>query len=104
MGFRRPRWSVRWPMLAVALAASALGAERWHRRSMARREEYRSRGIVHNVREELYRGEFEGCVHGGKRPEPDFRRAEYHAAMRRKYDGAAAFPWFPAPPDPPEPR
>jgi len=71
---------------------------------MARRLEYRSRGIAHRLMAEVYRGEFEGCIRGGKRPEPDFRRAEYHAAMRRKYEQAEAFSWFPAPPDPPEPR
>jgi hypothetical protein len=100
----RPRWSVRWLMLAVALVASALGGERWHRRAMARRDEYRIRAIVFTALEEIDKGEFEGCVRGGRIPEPDLRKAEYHAAMRRKYEEAAAFPWFPVPPDPPEPR
>lgn len=34
---------------------------------------------------------------------PDSRKAAYHAAMRRKYEDAAACPWFPVAPDPPEP-
>jgi hypothetical protein len=91
-------------MLAVALSASALGAERWHRRAMARRLEYRLRGIDHAVEEMLYRGELRSCTREGPLCEPDLRLADYHAAMRRKYEQAEAFPWFPAPPDPPEPR
>jgi hypothetical protein len=104
MRLRRPRWSVRWLILTVAIVASALGGERWYRRAMARRGEYRSRAILCVVYEEIERGTFEGCLHGGRLPEPNLRKAEYHAAMRRKYEEAEAFPWFPVPPDPPEPR
>jgi hypothetical protein len=32
------------------------------------------------------------------------RMADYHAALERKYAAAAARPWAPIPPDPPEPR
>jgi hypothetical protein len=31
------------------------------------------------------------------------RRADYHAAMRRKYEQAAMNPWLAVEPDPPEP-
>ena len=31
------------------------------------------------------------------------RRADYHGAMRRKYERAARYPWLPVEPDPPEP-
>jgi hypothetical protein len=32
------------------------------------------------------------------------RRADYHAALRRKYERAARYPWLPVEPDPPEPK
>jgi hypothetical protein len=32
------------------------------------------------------------------------RRADYHGAMRRKYERAARYPWFWVEPDPPEPE
>ena len=32
------------------------------------------------------------------------QRAIYHAALRRKYERAARYPWLPVPPDPPEPK
>jgi hypothetical protein len=35
--------------------------------------------------------------------EPWHRKAEYHAAMARKYRRVASFPWLPVEPDPPEP-
>ncbi len=39
-----------------------------------------------------------------KRAEFARRHAEYHAALGRKFAAAASRPWFPVPPDPPEPR
>ncbi len=100
---RRPPFTVRWLMAAVAFAAGVLGGARWHRRAMARRPDYQSRAWVHELKEDIYRGEFEGCIHGGRIPGPDARKAAYHAAMRRKYEDAAAWPWFPVASDPPEP-
>jgi hypothetical protein len=32
------------------------------------------------------------------------KRVDYHAALARKYRGAAWRPWFPIPPDAPEPK
>jgi hypothetical protein len=100
----RPRLTVRWLILAVALAGLALGGDRWHRRAMARRADYRSRALVHGVKEEVYGGLFRGCLRGGTIPRPDPRQADDHAAMRRKYEAATTSPWFAPPPDPPEPR
>jgi hypothetical protein len=33
-----------------------------------------------------------------------WKRATYHAALRRKYERAARYPWLPVEPDPPEPQ
>ncbi len=32
------------------------------------------------------------------------RKIGYHAAMARKYEHAAGYPWLPVEPDPPEPE
>jgi hypothetical protein len=34
----------------------------------------------------------------------DFRVSQYYRALSRKYDDAAFHPWFPVPPDPPQPK
>jgi hypothetical protein len=104
MRLRRPRWSVRRLILAVAPSAPALGGGRGHRRAMARRDEYRMRAFGRAILEAVEKGEFEGGFPGARIAGPDLRFAEDHAAMRRKYEDAAAFPWLPVPPDPPEPR
>ncbi len=124
---RRPRMTIsRW-MTAVAIVAIALGVDRMVRRA----GRMRTRAAFHGREERqatealsrpgAIRGVAADLVHhrhrwdlGGARFEEtnelfdemfasEQRRADYHGAMRRKYERAARYPWLPVEPDPPEP-
>ena len=92
MRLPRVRFTVRRLMVAVAVAAIALG---WQRRWAYCRE----MAEHHHIRSYC-------CV---KSPDKDVnermeRRAGYHARMERKYRIAAWLFLLPIPPDPPEPE
>ncbi len=89
--------TIGWMMVAVAVVAVFLGGVDWHRRAMARREMCLKIALAHDLDRAYY---LEGRVLCSQ---PDLRKAAYHEAMMRKYFDAYDFPWFPVPPDPPEP-
>jgi hypothetical protein len=118
----RPRYTLRWMMVAVAIAGIGLGGYRMHRhrlrsleraRSYAESERYCSFmwsevSAYPNFRwpgdhrppsspEELRKAE--EVAHSSWE-----RKIDYHANLRRKYERAARYPWLPVAPDPPEPE
>lgn len=91
MRLTRPRFTVRWLMIAVAIVAVVLGLSRWlWNRSVA----FRAIADVHNAHRM-------GSIpmHTGNLP-----WLMYHIEMEKKYDRAARYPWLPVAPDPPEPQ
>lgn len=86
---KRPRFTVRWLMLLVAIVALLFGGlaiTRSRRASFLKRsEELRWSAYVER--------------HGGS-----IKAAEYCEQLAPKYEYAARHPWLPLSPDPPEPR
>jgi hypothetical protein len=104
MPWPRPKFTNRRIMVIVAVAALVLGGVRWHRWAMARRLVYQRIAIVHDIKGARFREAWVVCPHGELLPsQPESRKAAYHEAMEDKYKTAANYPWFPVPPDPPEP-
>src|SRR4051812_43881044 len=103
---RLPRLSTRrWVMLVVLVAVTMGAAEHLRRLRIVYREQVaRHRALETSSRR--IAGYATGLQRLGleprARPGPG-RRTEYHAAMRRKYERAARYPWLPVPPDPPPP-
>jgi hypothetical protein len=126
----RVRFTVRWMMAAVAVVAMGLGVRaqlaRWHqlaryyeiRAGRLRRSVATFRSIDDMCQEqwiEHYRAADERSLPGPKTyygwaerygEETAFarRHAEYLDHLRRKYQRAAAQPWWPVEPDPPPPH
>jgi hypothetical protein len=91
-------------MLVVALAAvSVWGLKLWRLST-----DYATRARRHQAAEALYRL---AAVELSSSPalyeqtpgSIPLSTADYHAAMARKYERAAPFPWLTVEPDPPEP-
>lgn len=112
---RRPRLTTRRLMALVAVAAVALGAESTRRRWEGLSSTYRHRGFEFWLRAQL--AEWKASVRVRRYGPSDLaypeiadvisrgrRRSGYFLALSRKYEQAAARPWLPIPPDPPEPR
>jgi hypothetical protein len=106
MRLPRVRFTVRRMMVAVAVAALLLiGVVLWRRS-----EEYRRRAESHDslLWSELPVAVDEaaspGRLGGGLSVVGLLRRAKYHHDMSQKYWRAAARPWLPVAPDPPEPE
>ena len=108
----RPRSTVRWPMIAVAIGGLCLGFMAMQQRASTRR----AQALDHAAREAEARelvAEWEG---GGVRlssmgreeaeatAERLRRSITYHEAMKRKWEQAADRPWLSVPPDPPNAR
>jgi hypothetical protein len=93
MRWPRPRFSVRWLMVAVAVVALASGG--WHLWEL-RRSHLRT-ALKHEVLSSLLR---EGHADIGRDP----GRSDHHEALRNKYERAARHPWLPVEPDPSEPK
>jgi hypothetical protein len=98
----RVRFTVRWLMGAVAIVAAIMGGVDLWQRSVF----YRSK-VAHHARMErsslfLF---WVGNKPNDLKELPRVNRAwtEHHAALRRKYERAAARPWEYVPPDPPDP-
>jgi hypothetical protein len=91
----RVRFTVRQMMIAVAVVAGLASVEAMRRRSSDLQEHAES----HKV---------EACgIALGIRPDPEHRWEAwiaYHMMLSRKYERAAAHPWLPIAPDPPEPK
>jgi hypothetical protein len=95
MTWRRPKFTTRRMMTAVAVVAVALGSVRWYRWAMARHVVYQRIAIIHEIKGNRCREEWTNCPHGEVFPSrPDLRKAAFHEAMARKYSAAANFPWF----------
>ena len=126
---RLPRMTIRCWMILVAAVGCLLGVAgmvRKSRRMIARAEFHaRERLAMDRVTDGrrifegvatalLYRRPGEGSMGTVRFDERDAlaeqlraswqRRADYHAAMRRKYERAAMYPWLAVEPDPPEPE
>ncbi len=102
----RIRPSIRLLMILVAMAALFLGGA--HLRHL--KGVYRQRAVRHAQLEVSSRriAKYAGALAriGAERPgaaSSTSRRADYHAAMRQKYEDAAAHPWLSVDPDPPAP-
>jgi hypothetical protein len=92
MRIPRPRFTVRWLMIATAIIGVGLGLPLERRAASLRREAARHSGDSTLVSlEEMYN------------PTTDASR-DHHRAMAEKYYHAARYPWLPVAPDPPEPR
>ena len=103
----RPRITVRRLMIAVALIALGMGVGRVAWLGIT----YRRRADWHAVRHEIARDRVvwaermvgRGYLAPGAKLAAE-SEADYHAALGRKYEHAAARPWLPVEPDPPGPR
>jgi hypothetical protein len=101
---RPPRFRLRTLLIAVAVVSVALGGELMRRRRISHREQAAS----HSDAEELSRA-YADDARGQPGPIAPQRvawgevLAAYHAAMSRKYERAARYPWLPVAPDPPPP-
>ena len=103
---RPPRFRLRTLLILVALSAVPLALIQVRRR----REHYRVQAELHGSLEQFFRAGIAGmgATIGGRtssqlRSIREPRRVAYHAALRAKYERAAARPWLPVPPDPPPP-
>jgi hypothetical protein len=79
-------------MIAVAVAGLAMGAGVWGYRMWRLSREYLREARMH-----LYY-----CIVDGDAAE-NAANVHYHAALARKYERAARYPWLPVEPDPPQP-
>jgi hypothetical protein len=107
-----PRFRLRTLLIAVAVVGVVLGAgmmrrrrsilheKAAHHRAIGRRQAAKVRGI-----EELARAATTAREAAETRADArvEARIGEYHAALARKYQRAAARPWLPVAPDPPPP-
>jgi hypothetical protein len=119
MRLPRPGFTVRWLMVAVAIAGVLLGIERFRRLS----NEYESRAHWHAYHEASNCEEYSSCLYStndsncwidlsieelkardGVLFKPPDRLAIYHHRMQHKWRRAARYPWLPVEPDPPEPK
>jgi hypothetical protein len=89
----RVRFTVRWMMVAVMVAAVGLGMLAWvGRRTAAFRDRAERLGV------QWMRLNYVSST-------PRIERLKIHcAALRQKYDRALRYPFLPVPPDPPEPE
>src|SRR4051812_46996523 len=112
MSLPRVRFTVRRMMLAVAIAAVALGstAELKRRSDRFRRlaEEHNQRVIVGRMVTRRGGGTREFFYDRSGNPVPEWERHllkdAWHAKLKIKYYEASRHPWLPVPPDPPEPK
>ncbi len=106
MRLPRVRFTVRRMMVAVAIVALLLAWMQMQKRMVELRKSYEFQSALHGGEEVVERegGLFIRFRGGRREVKPNARRAAYHAAMRRKYERAARYPWLPVAPDPPMPE
>jgi hypothetical protein len=112
---RLPRMMTRWWMAAVAVIGLTIGGGVWLKQ---RRDYFRLLAQSHQkevaaskARGEALKSRFGGTsgmsdeeiMHLYRNYDLMMDRAAHHAAMTRKYQHAARFPWLLVEPDPPEP-
>ena len=113
------RFTVRAMMVVVAAVASVAGAANEVGR---RRVRFRTLASAHSFQAALFTQRAQAktqpfCGSGmslqeieehyarsGPETLLDFRVSQYYWALSRKYEDAAFHPWFPVPPDPPQPK
>jgi len=92
---RLPRFTLRWLMVAVAVVGISLGLVLWMQRRAA---EFRKKAL-------FYEGmTFTMIWRNDAPPPPELAHDLWAGEMATKYRYAAAYPWWPVEPDPPEPR
>lgn len=99
MRLPRPRFTVRRMMLAVALLAVLLGADKLRQQSAQYRERAEECAI--------YETDSRGVLMDEGDPDRRVflaREAEYYSRLKAKYERAARYPWLPVKPDSPEPE
>jgi hypothetical protein len=101
----RVRFTVRRLMAVVAVLAVLLGAGAEVVRLARLAEDYRQRAKYFVAAEDVRNLTVaaERMVDPGAARKPD-RIAAHYAQLRRRYERAAARPWLPVAPDPPEPK
>jgi hypothetical protein len=100
MRLARVRFTVRRTMIAVAVVALGgwgVRLAQWRAYCLTRAEVDASRAEDYAMRTACLRDEY-------NRPGMYQRLHDHWAALARKYRGAAARPWLPVAPDPPQPE
>jgi hypothetical protein len=102
MPLPRVRFTVRRMMVAVAIMALCLTAWSFWARRDERFLKFAIEAMTHATLARAYETgrPFDSRV----RAPVDPQKAAYHAALVRKYEYAARYPWLPVLPDPPEPE
>jgi hypothetical protein len=95
-------------MWTVVISSVLLAVYREVQQSRQRALDYQLRALDHALGEYVnrYGKQWVGCrgpIDSIEPPQPNPRKAAYHARMRGKWARAASFPYLPVPPDPPEP-
>ena len=109
MRLPRVRFSVRQIMVAVAAVALIMAIRIETDRMRLRSLDYELQSLVHSLAAMRFDGrgpQLHSC-RGPYEPPPSVRnprKVAYHAAMSRKWAGAAEQPWLPVAPDPPMPE
>jgi hypothetical protein len=92
---RPPRYRLRTLMLAVAIVAAAIDL-------VARRERFRMKASRHTF--QAHEGATVISLHRAGLSERLTPRGRWHRERAREFERAAARPWLPVAPDPPEPE
>ena len=103
MRFSRPRFSLRWLMIAIAIAGILLGVGIEGER---RRERFKNLRSVHEIQcIELSLGVYDKLNRPPGKPLADLeiKMLAFHSSLYKKYEWASRYPWLPVAPDPPEP-
>jgi hypothetical protein len=98
---RLPRMTTRRWMLAAAVAGLSLGTYRMLKTIEDFQMDCAVQMLIHDIGQDVNSGVVKHLV--GHSPQPNPRKAAYHAAMLSKWEHAYSYPWFPVEPDPPEP-
>jgi hypothetical protein len=103
MRLPRLRFTVRRLMLVVALAGLVMGGGVWGYRMWRMSAKYARIAQSFKWTESLHRGLEARFQNNAQREAAKFAAvATHYAALVRKYERAARYPWLPVEPDPPE--
>jgi hypothetical protein len=106
----RPRFTLRWLMLAIAIAAMLFSSQIFRERSrrfdrLAREFAMKEDYAVKFNRQNPGPSNLEHWINtktGSFEVKP--KNASYYSLMRMKYDRISKYHWLPVQPDPPEPK